>query len=492
VPWLAVPSGVVLIDTGRQLFVDDYLVEHTSLTRVYHRPEPYAKNPILTADRPWEQGKAGPEAFPFSDGVWYDPRDRTYKMWYLCSGPRAELTCYATSPDGLRWTKPQLDVVPGTNIVLDEPRDSSVVWIDHRETNPARRFKLLRSHAGADKTWGMSLHYSADGIHWTKPVASSHGLSWVGDRSTAFFNPFRNVWVYSIRNSGRHPELGRIRYYSEDADLAAGLSRWRPIPWIGADRLDPHHPKFPEVEPQLYNLDAMAYESLLLGQFSIWEGPDNKICAQLKIQKRNEVLIGYSRDGFHWARPDRRPFLGVNETEGAWNWGNNQSVGGGCLIVGDKLYFYFSGRKRNGIAWDGYGSTGVAFLRRDGFASLNASNKPGEVTTRPVRFTGRYLFVNTSARGGELRAELLDESGAPLAPFTVANCKPVSADSTLARIEWKGAADLARFAGRAVRFRFHLRRGALYAFWVSPDASGASHGYVAAGGPKLNGIIDTK
>jgi hypothetical protein len=42
-----------------------------------------------------------------------------------------------------------------------------------------------------------------------------------------------------------------------------------------------------------------------------------------------------------------------------------------------------------------------------------------------------------------------------------------------------------------VRFRFYLTEGDLYAFWVSPDESGASHGYVAAGGPGLTGPTDT-
>lgn len=42
-----------------------------------------------------------------------------------------------------------------------------------------------------------------------------------------------------------------------------------------------------------------------------------------------------------------------------------------------------------------------------------------------------------------------------------------------------------------VRFRFHLTNGDLYAFWVSPDASGASYGFMAAGGPGfLQGIDD--
>jgi hypothetical protein len=55
----------------------------------------------------------------------------------------------------------------------------------------------------------------------------------------------------------------------------------------------------------------------------------------------------------------------------------------------------------------------------------------------------------------------------------------------------KGAADLSAVSGKPVRFRFHLKNGRLYAFWVSPDASGASHGYVAAGGPGFTGATDT-
>ncbi len=38
---------------------------------------------------------------------------------------------------------------------------------------------------------------------------------------------------------------------------------------------------------------------------------------------------------------------------------------------------------------------------------------------------------------------------------------------------------------------FYLTNGELYAFWVSPEETGASHGYVAAGGPGLTGPTDT-
>jgi hypothetical protein len=90
-----------------------------------------------------------------------------------------------------------------------------------------------------------------------------------------------------------------------------------------------------------------------------------------------------------------------------------------------------------------------------------------------------------------LRAEILDLEGDPIAPFTREKCVPLKGDSTLAPVRWEGAEDLGQLAGKPVRFRFYLTQGSLYSFWVSPDASGASHGYVAAGGPGYEGPVDT-
>ena len=55
---------------------------------------------------------------------------------------------------------------------------------------------------------------------------------------------------------------------------------------------------------------------------------------------------------------------------------------------------------------------------------------------------------------------------------------------------WKGGSDLSSLSGKIVKLRFHLTRGQLYAFWVTPDPKGASFGYVAAGGPDFSGPMD--
>jgi len=478
-PWyLTSPPAVIPIDVGRQLFVDDFLIEETTLKRTFHVAEYHSDNPILKPDRPWEQTQPSPTAMVFSDGVWYDPQDQLFKMWYM--GGYVRSTCYATSRDGINWEKPELDVQPGTNIVHPGERDSCTVWLDLEEKDPRRRYKMFRSHG--DGGWALSLYFSPDGIHWGDAVTRSGPC---GDRTTVFYNPFREVWVYSIRDGVRG--LGRIRRYRENPDMLEG-ARWKrsePALWVGADRLD-YRRKDLNVQPQLYNLDAVAYESLLLGLFTIWRGQPRDRA------KPNEVLLGFSRDGFHWHRPCRDAFIPVSERYGDWNWCNVQSAGGGCLIVRDKLYFYVSARAGiRGSPTSGVCSTGLAVLRRDGFASMDAGQFWGTLTTRPLQFSGKHLFVNVDADNGVLRVEVLDEEDRVIPPFSRENCVPIKTDVTLRVVQWEGASDLSALAGTPVRFRFHVKNGCLYAFWVSPDRSGASHGYVAAGGPGFTGPTDT-
>ena len=492
-PWLAGasrPPAVVDIDVGRQLFVDDYIVESSTLERKFHRPIYHPQSPVLRPDAPWE----GTQAIPFSDGVWYDPADELFKMWYYAG---KDLTCLATSRDGIHWEKPKLDVQPGTNVVLAARRDSSTVILDHLEQDPQKRFKLFRSHNAPHPLgysrgiWGLSLHYSPDGIHWSDPVRRT---GWVGDRSTVFYNPFRRAWIYSLRNPDwKGP---RQRYYWESRNLESDptwdLDKSPPRPWITADERDLPFPGT-TVPAQLYNLDAVAYESLLLGFFTILRGDvDNRTPVTPGRPKPNNVCIGYSRDGFHWSRPDRNAFFDYTEENTAWNWGNVQSAGGGCLIVGDRLYFYVSGRRGANGTRDSGASTGLAILRRDGFASMDGGARGGVLTTRPLRASGRYLFVNARCDGGELRVEVLDEDGIALPGFGAEACAPVRVDSTLHAVAWSGVSNLSALRDRKFRLRFHLREGSLFSFWLAPGEDGASGGYVAGGGPGFTGPRDTR
>jgi len=488
VPYLKAPPAVIPIDVGRQLFVDDFLVAHTDLERAFHLARKLERNPVLQPSTPEEIGPADAQravCYLGHGGVFYDAPAQLFRMWYTADwrGGLAQ----ATSRDAVHWERPELGLAGG-NLILARSSahvgGDNAVWFDASATNPDERVKFMANHSSARPHILATI--AADGRVLGQVAAGK-----AADYCTFFFNPFRRVWVYSIKREGPH---GRARYYAESPEFLTPRVFDRSVFWANADTLDLPDPRIGDT-PQLYSLSAVAYESIMVGAFQIHLGPRNSICELGNFPKFTEIKLGFSRDGFHWSRPDRRAFIGATRRDGDWDRAYVHSTTGVFLVVGDQLYFPFTAY--SGVAPDGHrgmytgGSVGIATLRRDGFASMDAGPTAGTLTTRPVTFNGSRLFVNVAAPRGELRVEVLDESENIIAPFTRANCVPVAVDSTLHEVAWRDGADLSSLRDRPVRFRFQLKNGSLYSFWVSPDGSGASRGYVAAGGPGYPGVIDT-
>ncbi len=40
-------------------------------------------------------------------------------------------------------------------------------------------------------------------------------------------------------------------------------------------------------------------------------GGHNRVCEEERFPKLTDLEVGFSRDGFHWHRPSRAPFLAV-------------------------------------------------------------------------------------------------------------------------------------------------------------------------------------
>ena len=301
-------------------------------------------------------------------------------------------------------------------------RDGCCVWLDHGATDPGQRFKMFqyfRSSGEIGEPWsGGEVYTSPDGIHWGEPTRT--GM--LGDNSTFFYNPFRRKWVYSVR---RTEGSVRARRYIEHDDFLEG-SQWEdeePVLWAWSDELDEPDPDIGDV-PQLYDLNAVAYESVMLGLIAIFRGPQNPVAAERGVPKTNDLTLGFSRDGFHWDRPDRRAFIPATRAEGTWDKGYIHAAGGVCLVVGDLLYFYYGawsgespklrgsmvGSHERANAMYAGGGTGLATLRRDGFASMEAGPEGGVLTTRPVTVQGtvpvreRRHVAGRAAGGGDGRA----------------------------------------------------------------------------------------
>ena len=239
-PYCSLP-GVRRVDGGRQLFVDDYLVDWArtrNVTRTWGRLR--LKNPaVLTPNQGMDASchqarcKGMRTARPFGGGSLYDPARRRLLLWYRCGwrgGPHHGVpggrTCVATSRDGLRFERPKLATrfspapdrralrprspkvvrpARGTNVVLATAHvEAFEVAYDFLRTPP--RFVALRMEymTGGRRYREYTPYVSADGLAWTKPPPDgwrSPGV--LADRSTFFLNPLRRdpVWAFSLREN---------------------------------------------------------------------------------------------------------------------------------------------------------------------------------------------------------------------------------------------------------------------------------------------------
>ena len=104
-------------------------------------------------------------------------------------------------------------------------------------------------------------------------------------------------------------------------------------------------------------------------------------------------------------------------------------------------------------------------LRLDGFASVHAGYKGGEMITRPVRFRGAELEINYStSAAGSVRVEIQDESGQPVTGYPLADARESIGDEIAGTVMWKSGPSVAKLMGRSVRLRFVLKDSDLFAY----------------------------
>jgi hypothetical protein len=282
--YITSPPAAIAVNDGRSLFTDDFLIANSSgVRREYMQASYISESPVMSPTEPWEKRNMT-YARAYSGGVWWVPDAHQFKMWYGCGTSPATDSCIglclATSDDGVHWSKKPLDVVPGTNIVIDAVLKSNNVWLDLDDANASRRYKLADT-GGGGPSWpsGFASSYrlwsSADGVHWN---LESDYTGRTSDRSTVFPNPLRSPrrWIFSIKNYRKTAEMfGRSRLYWETAGDDLFTAVWgddEPVDWQAAEDLDPGYVSGPQKgQPaQLYNLDAFAYESIIVGYFSLF------------------------------------------------------------------------------------------------------------------------------------------------------------------------------------------------------------------------------
>jgi len=112
-------------------------------------------------------------------------------------------------------------------------------------------------------------------------------------------------------------------------------------------------------------------------------------------------------------------------------------------------------------------------LRLDGFASVHASQRGGELTTRPLVFSGRELELNyATSAAGSLRVEMRDAENRPIPGYSLREAVDLFGNRIAGRAAWKNGTDVGRLADQPVRLRFVMRDADLYSIRFSEAGPG--------------------
>ncbi|MDF1814588.1 MAG: sialidase family protein, partial [Verrucomicrobiales bacterium] len=158
VPYLKRPPRTIPIDIGRQLLVDDFLIEATTLTRTFHQAEKFEGNPVFKPETERElgaatEGEKGEQATVFTGqgGGFWDPAEKLFKIFYV-AGWRGPLSM-ATSTDMVNWKRPDLGLVKDNALLpqgltwtgpkLTTGGSDNCVWLDVNAKDPAERLKFI-------------------------------------------------------------------------------------------------------------------------------------------------------------------------------------------------------------------------------------------------------------------------------------------------------------------------------------------------------------
>ena len=475
--------GKAVLLHGKQLFIDNYVVESLAGTKkVLNQAVKHPKNPLVRRDQPWEANLSSPFGY---GAVVRDEQTKLYKMWYQVwhdDKDAAGSLGYATSADGIAWERPIINPQAGNNFAIFEPNEPWVsgagVLIDEREKNPARRFKMtyLAKPNGKSSSLQTCVAYSADGARWqTEP---KNPLIPFSDTQIApYWDARLNRFVAYLRFG---PPNIRIISRIESEDFLY----WSPkVTVVKKNKIDG------PFSTEHYTMGAMPYCGVYIGILNTYHGETIKpIPDDQPWMDRVDNQLVFSRDGVTWQRvlhdgavsaADLRGerdwkqeamqavFLPYGEFKKEWDWGQiypHQSP----LVIGDEIRIYYTGM--SGRHWHLYhkdtreAGIGLATLRLDGFVSVNAGESGGTLTTKPLVFLGDTLEVNANAAGGSLTVEALDADGKPIAGFSAADCTPITTDNVRHTLSWKGEADCHLLQARPIKLRFHMKNAKLYSF----------------------------
>lgn len=439
------------IGSRLELFVDDWLIDKMDgATLKLNNPIP--RESVITFDAECE-GNTSAYVTVFQDEGKYRMYYRGSKYDFQNKRDLHEVTCYAESDDGIHWRKPELNLFE-----FNGSKKNNIVWkgignhnfTPFKDTNPNVEPDAKYKAFGGVGDEGLHAFKSPDGIHWTpiqdKPVITEGHFD---SQNLAFWNPVTNCY------------MDFHRQFNENIRDIMTCTSNDFINWTKPVRLN-----FGDAPKEhLYTNAITPYyraPHILMGFPKRFAEGRKKVDEDLWTGVSDGVFMT-SRDGLIWHRW-LEAFVRPGQWRERWRQRNNMTAWGIVVTkadtqgMPDELSIYVSEAyctEKNGLR--------RYTLRIDGFVSVNAPYKGGEMITKPLIFDGNKLIINYATSAiGSVRVEIMDQDGKAIPGFSLDDCPEIYGDEIEKIVEWKGKRDLSALSGKVVRLRFVLKDADLY------------------------------
>lgn len=431
-----------------ELFVDEYLVAQKNGVAL-KLAEPVRREVVLTTDQPWE-GQTCAYFSVIQDG-------KKVRLYYRGSDggsdhSDAQVTCMVESDDGIHFTRPKLGLIEAGGT-----KDNNVIWRGVESHNfapfldsnpnakPEERYKALGGVKQPGKNWaqgmtpgGLYAFASADGIHWkkmkTEPVITKGAFD---SQNLGFWDSTRNRYVSFSRIFSN--KVRAIQSMTSNDFLA-----WSDgVPHIYAEGVPAEH---------FYTSATVPCPTAPHFFFSF---PKRFATTRVKVPGHiggkgvSDAVFMSSRDGTHWDRPFLEAWVRPGPDIGNWTERSNMTACGIYESSDKEWSLYISEHYRHPDH-----RIRRLTVRKQGFASMHADAKGGEFTTKPFKFAGAKLLLNSSTSAvGFIKIEALDEGGA-----VVAKSGEIFGDEFEANV-----LDVSKLAGKTISLRVQMKDSDIYA-----------------------------
>ncbi|NQY92320.1 MAG: VCBS repeat-containing protein, partial [Deltaproteobacteria bacterium] len=317
----------------------------------------------------------------------------------------------------------------------------------------------------------LFLFASPDRVHWSQ-VGDKAIINGLGTEDPSTFYPPENLLDSDHSLFWDAPSKQYFLYLRDQRVQPTTAERLRAVRRsTSRDLVNWTYPQWTHMRPsppdQFYTFGARPYfraPHFYLAfpmRYTRWRN------AQLPAKYKKQLGVGVSdtvfvssRDGLHWDRRFLDGFIRPGLDPLKWTDRSNHTSMGLVPTGPNEMSVYTLEYFRLPVP-----RVRRYVMRTDGIASINASYTGGQLTTKPLVFSGNRLLINasTSAVGG-IRVEILDASGKGIDRFTGDNIIEFFGDSVEQEIRWDQGPDVGSLAGKPVRLRFRMKDADLYSF----------------------------